>query len=320
VVLALQNKTIPPHLNLEEPNPYIPWNELPVTVPTQLTEWKTAEGKRRIAGISSFGFSGTNSHMVIAEAPATKIQEAVFERTSHLFTLSAKREVALKEVARRYDGFLQLHSTAQLADVKYSVNTGRSHFPHRLALAASSLAQAQEKLSAWNRGESTGVFAGSAERGKPDVVFLFTGQGAQYAGMARQLYETQPTFRRMMDECEAILHPHLEKPLLSVIYPQNKEDESLIHQTPIPSLPFAMEYSLAKLWQSWEWNRGRDGTQCRRICGCRRKVFSLTPPAHRSTRASDAGSACGGPMAPCLQTNRASGCHCWRIKGSSTPR
>ncbi len=252
VVLALQNKAIPPHLNLDEPNPYIPWMELPVTVPTTLTEWKTIEGKRRIAGLSSFGFSGTNSHMIIAEAPAPKLQEARFERTAHLLAISAKSEKALKEIAKKYETYFQQNPSTLLSDITYSANTGRSHFPYRLALIESSLTQAQDKISAWTRGESTGIFAGSSETGKPDVVFLFTGQGAQYVGMARQLYETQPTFRKTMDRCDEILRSHLEKSLLSVIYPQNKDDESLIHQTAYtqPAL-FAIEYSLAKLWQSW---------------------------------------------------------------------
>jgi myxalamid-type polyketide synthase MxaB len=175
VVLALQNKTIPPHLNLEQPNPYIPWNELPISVPTRATKWTTPQGKPHIAGISSFGFSGTNSHMVIAGAPAPRLQEAAFERAAQLLTLSAKSEEALKEIAKRYDAYFTQNPAVQMADAAYSANTGRSHFSYRLALTASTLAQAQEKLSAWTRGEATNIFSGSSESGKPDVVFLFTG-------------------------------------------------------------------------------------------------------------------------------------------------
>lgn len=254
VVLSLQNKTIPPHLHLNEPNPYIPWNDLPVTVPTSASEWKTPEGKPRVAGLSSFGFSGTNSHMIIAEAPVRKAQEVKFERTSQLFTISAKTESALRDSAKRLESYLEQNPTASLADVTYSLNTGRSHFPYRLAITTSSLQQTREKLSAWlHTGESNGVLTTRTEQtGKPEVVFLFTGQGAQYPGMARQLYESQPTFKKMMDKCDEILRPHLEKPLLSVIYPQNKDDENLIHQTVYtqPAL-FAIEYCLAKLWESW---------------------------------------------------------------------
>lgn len=254
VILALQNKTIPPHLNLDEPNPYIPWDQLPITVPTKLSDWRTPDNKRRIAGLSSFGFSGTNSHMIIAEAPLKTVQESQAERTSHLFTLSAKTEPALNELIQNFGKYFQQNISSALADITYSINTGRSHFNHRFAVMAASLAQAQEKLSAWRgESESSGMFTGSAaENGKPEVVFLFTGQGAQYAGMARQLFETQPTFRKTMEQCDELLRPYLERSLLSVIYPEIKDDEGLIHQTAFtqPAL-FAVEYSLAKLWQSW---------------------------------------------------------------------
>ena len=136
----------------------------------------------------------------------------------------------------------------------YSLTTGRSHFALRLALTAATLEQAQEKLAGWIRKEDlAGTYSGTiAENGKPEVAFLFTGQGAQYPNMARHLFETQPAFRKNLEQCDEILRPHLEKPLLSVIYPTDKSDEHLIDQTAYtqPAL-FAIEYSLAKLWQSW---------------------------------------------------------------------
>ncbi len=254
VVLALQNKTIPPHIHLKEPNPYIPWNELPITVPTKPTTWAVSDDKPRVAGLSSFGFSGTNAHFIIAEAPASPIPETQFDRASQLLTLSAKTEDALKELVEQYEDYFTKNLSASLADVAYSLNTGRSHFHYRLALTANSIAQAQEKLSAWKvEGKSSIIHSGKiVEDGKPEVVFLFTGQGSQYIGMARQLYESQPTFKSMLDRCDALLRPHLDKPLLSVIYPKDKADENLIHQTIYtqPAL-FAVEYCLAKLWQAW---------------------------------------------------------------------
>ncbi len=192
--------------------------------------------------------------MIIAEAPPKITRETGMERASHLFTLSAKTEPALREIAEKYDAYLQRSPTASLADVAYTITTGRSHFHHRLALTATSLIEAQKKLSAWRQNqEVAGLYSGSmAEDGQPDVVFLFTGQGAQYAGMARQLFETQPGFRNMLEQCNEILRPYLERPLLSVIYPESKSDEDLIHQTVYtqPAL-FAIEYCLANLWLSW---------------------------------------------------------------------
>lgn len=254
VVLALQNKTIPPHIHFHQPNPYIPWDELPVRVPTQPTEWKTTNGKPRIAGLSSFGFSGTNAHLIIAEAQALAVQESKFERTSQLLTFSAKSAQALKELAEIYAVYFEQNPSGSLADVAHSLNGGRSHFDHRLAITAGSIQQAREKLTTWiQNSASPGTHAGvMAKKENPEVVFLFTGQGSQSAGMARQLYETQPAFRKTLDQCNTLLLPLLEKPLLSVIYPEKDEDQQLIHQTGYtqPAL-FAVEYSLAKLWQSW---------------------------------------------------------------------
>lgn len=254
VVLALQNKTIPPHIHLNKPNPLIPWNDLPITVPTKPTPWMAPDGKPLVAGLSSFGFSGTNSHFIIAEAPASGTQEPEFERAAQLLTLSAKTETALEELADRHSAYFLENPSAPLGDVAYSLNTGRSHFTHRLALTANSLEQAQQKLSAWITDRtSPGVTTGQTdEAGRPEVVFLFTGQGSQYAGMARQLYESHPTFKSLLDRCDTLLRPHLDRPLLSVLYPTRPEDETLIHQTAYtqPAL-FAVEYGLAKLWQSW---------------------------------------------------------------------
>lgn len=254
VVLALQNKTIPPHIHFHEPNPYIPWDELPFTVPIQPTEWKTINGKPRIAGLSSFGFSGTNAHIIIAEAPTQIGGEAQFERASHLFTLSAKTELSIRQLAETYTAYFEQNPSASLADVTYSLNAGRSHFDYRLALAADSIDKAHKKLSSWIQNPaSPDVRSGVImEKEKPEAVFLFTGQGSQSVGMARQLYETQPTFREALDQCNEILRSLLEKPLLSIIYPEKGDNQALIDQTIYtqPAL-FAVEYSLARLWQSW---------------------------------------------------------------------
>jgi acyl transferase domain-containing protein/acyl carrier protein len=254
VVLALQNKCIPPHIHLKNPNPYIPWESLPVTIPTQAVEWSTPDGIRRVASLSSFGFSGTNTHMILAEPPARKAVTAGFERTTHLFTLSAKTAPALQALAERCETWLKDNPQAAASDVACSLNSGRAHFERRLCFTAASLSEAQQKLAAWQHDPATaGVLTGTLDgKGKPEIAFLFTGQGAQYPGMARQLFDSQPAFRKSMQQCEALLRQYLEKPLLAVIYPENSQDGELLHQTAYtqPAL-FALEYSLAKLWQSW---------------------------------------------------------------------
>ena len=151
-VLMLQHEQIPPHLHLQTPNPHIPWAELPITIPTKLTPWKTESEK--FAGVSSFGFSGTNSHIVLSSPPTLEINESAGERPSHLFTLSAQNENALKQLAAGYAEHLsQQH--VDVTDLAYTVNTGRSHFAHRLALVANKTNEIQEGLSAFTNGQTS---------------------------------------------------------------------------------------------------------------------------------------------------------------------
>lgn len=254
-VLALQHHEIPPHLHLKEPNSYIPWSELAMTVPAERTPW-LSDGRPRLAGVSSFGFGGTNAHAVLEEAPAQEEAESAIERSSHLLCLSARDETALRELAERYSDCLAEDSRTSLADIAYTANTGRAHCAQRLALIGESTAAVREKLIAFRNGEDTpGSLRGQVEcAGPPKVAFLFTGQGSQYVGMGRCLYETQPTFRKILDQCDDLLRPYLDQPLLSILYPdstldgpQSKIDETAYTQ---PAL-FALEYALAQLWRSW---------------------------------------------------------------------
>ncbi|MEO0848127.1 MAG: SDR family oxidoreductase [Cyanobacteria bacterium J06648_1] len=178
---------------------------------------------------------------------------ASLESSDQLLTLSAKSSTALQELAQSYHKFLT-DSPASLADICFTTNTKRSHFKHRLAIAAQSLPQAQEKLQSFlNSSSAPGVITGevSLQNKSSGTVFLFTGQGSQYPHMGRALYDTQPTFRRVLDRCDEILQPLLDRSLLSVLYPDSPDSPEL-HQTAYtqPAL-FALEYALAQLWQSW---------------------------------------------------------------------
>jgi malonyl CoA-acyl carrier protein transacylase len=253
-VLALTHQEIPPHLHLKKVNPLIPLSQIPFEIPTGRRPWPSGSQPRR-AGVSSFGFGGTNAHVILEEAPAQAAPgstssdlSAAVERPRHLLCLSAKDQSALRELAARYHDYLSAHPELSLADVCYSANTGRDHFNHRLALAAATNEEMREKLAAIS-ADRTISFEPAAKR--PKLAFLFTGQGAQYAGMGRQLYETQPAFRQALDQCAEILKPHLAQPLLSVIF-AGDDNAALINETAYtqPAL-FAFEYALARLWQSW---------------------------------------------------------------------
>ena len=260
VVLQLQHQQIAPHLHFHQPNPYINWKQLPVLVPTDGTPWQI-EDKPRLAGLSSFGFSGTNAHVILEEAPSSvnteHLSDPSRERPVHLFTLSTKDDLALWELVQKYQEFLENNGTANLADICFTANTGRSHFQHRLAIIASNQQELAKKLAKARATEDiSAVFTGHIpnSNSSPKMAFLFTGQGSQYVNMGRQLYDTEPIFRQALDQCHQILQSYLEKPLKEVIYPQQPQDlkTSDINQTAYtqPAL-FAIEYALFKLWESW---------------------------------------------------------------------
>ena len=252
VVLSLHHGEIPPHLHFKQINPHIPIDELPFEIPTELRPWKT-NGKPRLAGVSSFGFGGTNAHVVLEEAPRRELPPNDPERPLHVLTASAKDPEALRELAGRLGRFVSEREEVALADVAYTLNTGRSHFEHRLALPAGDREKVAQALLDFESGKiPADLRTGSlAEQPEPRVAFLFTGQGAQYVGMGKELYETQPTFRRALDRCNEILADKLGQPLLSVMWGEDGT-EGLIDETAYtqPAL-FAVEYGLLELWRSW---------------------------------------------------------------------
>jgi len=247
VLLALREGEIPKHLHFNTPNPKMDWSALPLQVTAEPTPWPAGEKPRR-AGVSSFGYSGTNAHVIVEEPPAASQAETPPDSAPQLLTLSAKSDAALRSLAERYASFLKSNSAVSFADICFTANAGRSHFNHRLALTASGAPQAAAKLDAFIAGDNSAVTTGIRTPGRPTrVAFLFTGQGSQYAGMGRELYGTQPVFRKAMDACDAVLTPLLGQPLLKFL-----ESEQLLEQTANQQpILFALEYSLARLWQSW---------------------------------------------------------------------
>ncbi|MEO0839176.1 MAG: type I polyketide synthase [Cyanobacteria bacterium J06643_5] len=246
VVLSLQNKKIPPHLHLKQLNKYISFKGTPFEIPTKLQPWQV---EHRIAGISSFGFGGTNAHVILEEAPILSQEEEQLKRPLHLLTLSAKSQPALQALTKRYQSFLTSHPELSAADICFSTNTGREHFDHRLAIVVQDKQQLQQDLINFAGGDKSFSLVNSRKTAK--IAFLFTGQGSQYIDMAREIYDTQATFRQTINLCDEILRPYLKQSLLSVLYPSSGENQ-LLHQTAYtqPAL-FALEYALCRLWQSW---------------------------------------------------------------------
>ncbi|PZN81690.1 MAG: short-chain dehydrogenase [Candidatus Methylumidiphilus alinenensis] len=255
-VLALQHREIPPHLHFHQPNPHLDWARLALAVPTTPTTWPA---EKSLAGISAFGLSGTNAHVILEAAHvenAQGVQAASGGGDVHLLALSAKTAKALADLAQRYADYLHGPDAARLADVCFTANTGRAHFAHRLSVVAQSNAELAANLAQFNVGVPSSVCAGQSQLDEPPkIAFLFTGQGAQYVNMGHRLYQTQPVFRETLDRCGQILLPCLERPLLEALFGDDEGKvgkQALLDQTAYtqPAL-FALEYALAELWRSW---------------------------------------------------------------------
>ena len=234
IILAFQHNQLPPHLNFHHPNPYIDWDGSPVQVGVQLQPWVAA---KKIAGVSSFGISGTNAHVILEAAPPEDKEigrqgdketggQGTFARTHELLTISAKSEAALRAYVQRYLDFLAAEPEVELGDLCYTSHVGRTHFAHRLTLTAASIEELQVQCRAYLNPRPGQAYPGmgqgvvTAQPTTPKVAFLFTGQGAQYVNMGRALYETEPIFRAALDRCDELLRPALGISLLAVLYPE----------------------------------------------------------------------------------------------------
>jgi acyl transferase domain-containing protein/aryl carrier-like protein len=258
VLLAIEHDKIPAQRSFDTPNPHIPWDQMAVAVVTEATDWPDRH-ERRIAGVSAFGMSGTNAHVIVEEPPrravgreraVNKSPRAAAEASSGplLLVLSARSESALHTMAGSLARHLSSDTAISLEEVAYTLGTGRSHLERRAALVVQDRQQALETLETLERqGDSKRLFVGSGRR-RPKVGWQFTGQGAQYVGMAHGLYNSQSVFRDAIDWCDEQLRAWRDGSLVEVLF----EHPDQIHHThwTQPAL-FAVQMGLCKLLQSW---------------------------------------------------------------------
>jgi myxalamid-type polyketide synthase MxaE and MxaD len=252
VVLSLQHEALPPHLHFTDLNPRIRLEDSPFFIPTRLEPWPRGKAPR-IAGVSSFGLSGTNAHIVLEEAPLREEKAPGKTRPLHLLTLSARSPAALRELAARYAKLWEADKSPSIADVSYSAHTGRARLAYRLALVAASGAQAAEQLQSFVRGKPAAVASGEVATGAhAKVAFVFPElPGSRLAGLGRGLYEAEPVFRRAVDRCSELLRPFLERPLVAVL--QGEAGTGALLEQPAYAQPaqFTIQYALAEVWSSW---------------------------------------------------------------------
>lgn len=251
VALCLRHRAIPQSLHFETPNPRIAWDRIPVRVAARLLDWDAGDGLRT-AGVSSFGFSGTNAHVVLQEAEAITRDEPVVDRPFHILALSARNDAALADSCRRFAAALKDPSGIALPDLAFSANTGRAQFPCRLAVIGDRAETIVAELEAAADGsESKAVVKGIPDSNRsPGFCFLFPGQGSQYLGMGRALYESAPAYRDAMARCDAILEPLLGCSITSVLYDKDTNDRLAAPQFAQPAI-VAVEYALAEVWRDW---------------------------------------------------------------------
>ncbi len=251
-VLALEHREIPPSLHLNRKNSHIDWDRLPVTVPTETSEWKPLNG-HRYAGVSSFGFSGTNAHVVLEEAPQRENAVNPRERHVHVLAISARTQTALDILRAKYVDALRACPAEHLADLCFTANSGRVHFAHRLAVVAETPLQMSAELEGIQAEPSSShVFSGIAENSETGRMgFLFTGQGSQYGGMGRELYESSPVFREAIERCAAAWKQETGESLTEVLYPAEGAGSRMEQARYAQPALFAFEYALAELWRSW---------------------------------------------------------------------
>ena len=261
--LVLKYREIPPSLHFEQPNPAIDFEKLRLRVQTEAVSIEETS-EPIFVGVNSFGFGGTNAHVVLSSVEQAAAIARPTQQAHHLLALSAKSEKALEALAQRYLRLLK-QSEVDLAALCAAASATRSHFSHRLAVVTSSIQQLQSQLQDWLSGETevAGVVSSRSTNAQPDgVAFLCTGQGSQFVGMGLELYETQPVFRKALDRCAKKLKRE-EVPLLEVLYgasskkrnrkssKQSSSQYSLQDTVYTQPVLFAFEYALAQLWQSW---------------------------------------------------------------------
>ncbi len=267
-VLSMKRGVIPKHLHFENPNPNMDWDRLPLRVTAEATDWPLRAERPPIAGVNSFGWSGTNAHVIVAgygspensdeahfpAGPARPVaialpasvpppEEEPGARRTRLLPLSAKSDEALRDLARQYlKRDVASIDEALLADMAWTAGVGRSQFSHRAGIVFDGGASLRERLNALVERS-----ARPAPQAPSKIAFLYTGQGSQWVGMGEHLYQTEPVARAVLDQCDAVLREARGASLLDAMFGRAGD---LSDQAWTQPAIFAIECALTALWKS----------------------------------------------------------------------
>ena len=283
-LLAMNHGLIPKHLNFSEPSDAIDWDSVPIQVASQAVPWPASDGRLPTAGVSGYGWSGTNAHVLVQGyrplqnpshtsyrnrlpvGPARRVTPAWTDADgeyvepaagagaspARILPLAAKTDAALQDLAERYLTWLDerlpspdLDQESTLADLAYTAGTGRSHFAHRAAIVFTDAESLRDGLQAVADGSK-----GAESMAAPKVAFAYTGQGSQWVGMGKTLYETEPVARAVLDRCERVVLAERGESLLDVMFGRNGSDGNLTDTVWAQPAIFALECALTALWAS----------------------------------------------------------------------
>lgn len=253
VAMAMQNHKIPATINYVNKNKEIHFEGSPFYINTETIPWKQLEDLQgnkvpRRAGISSFGFGGTNAHAILEEPPKVKRGKIDIERETKLIVLSAKTQNALERMVINLKNYLVQNPEVSLSDMAYTLQVGRKEFGWRAAFCASSASELVKQLEKNLDGNKNYYYHAKK---KEQLVFMFSGQGSQYVHMAKDLYEKEAAFREEFDNCCSIIHRlNLNYDMKSLIYPSSKTEETVtrLKQTYNAQMAiFVVEYCVARM-------------------------------------------------------------------------
>jgi len=248
IMAAMQHKTIPAQIHLNELNKDVDWQNLKVNIPRENIDWIKSEGRKRLAAINLAGYSGTNTHLILEEADVKRISDEI--KAPYIFNLSAKTVNALKDLAKKYLEDTTVFDAYTLSEICYTLQQ-RNLFDYRLSIFAKEKNDIIQALQDFlEERNNPNLFISKDNENNGEIVFQFTGQGSQYFGMCRNYYKEFDLFKNIIDECDTELRQYLEESIKNVIW--NHEDKLLIHETKYtqPAI-FVIEYALAKLLMSF---------------------------------------------------------------------